>query len=302
MQQSTSGTTVTLDPDSGLTATELAERYGLAVSGARPKLLAYLRQLWSRRHFIWAYASARLISTYTNARLGQIWQVLTPLANAGVYLLVFGLLLGTSRGIDNFIAYLCTGIFIFTYTQQTVTTAARSIGDNLNLIRAVHFPRATLPLTAVLVQLQQLGPSIAVLAVIMLVTGEGIDLSWLLVVPALILQTIFGTGLAMTVARWAARTSDLSQLLPFVTRTWLYASGVFYSFDRLPADMPDWVVAVLQANPMAIYIDLVRYAMMDSMGGDPPAYLWPAAAGWAVVMGVVGFVYFWRAEEEYGRG
>ncbi|MFY1637369.1 ABC transporter permease [Solwaraspora sp. WMMB335] len=302
MQQSTSGTTVTLEPDRELTAAELATRHGMAVSGARPGLFPYLGQLWSRRHFIWAYASARLISTYTNARLGQVWQVITPLANAGVYFLVFGVLLGTNHGIDNFIGYLCTGIFIFTFTQQTVTTAARSISDNLNLIRAVHFPRASLPLTSVLVQLQQLAPSMTVLAAIMLVTGEGIDLSWLLLLPALALQTVFSTGLAMTVARWASRTSDLSQLLPFIMRTWLYASGVFYSLDRFTTDLPGWVAGVLHLNPMAVYIDLVRYALMDSMGSRPPGYLWPAALGWAVVMGVAGFIYFWRAEEEYGRG
>ncbi|WBB95105.1 ABC transporter permease [Solwaraspora sp. WMMA2080] len=301
MRQPTSGTTVTLEPDSGPTLAELARQHGLAVSGARPSLGAYVKQLWSRRHFIWAYSNARLIAMYTNARLGQIWQVITPLANAGVYFLVFGLLLGTDRGIDNYIAYLCTGIFIFTFTQQAVTTSARSIGDNMNLIRAVHFPRASLPLTSVLVQVQQLAPSMAVLAVIMLATGEWIDLSWLLLIPALLLQTLFSGGLAMMVARWAARTSDLSQLLPFVMRTWLYSSGVFYSIDRFTGDLPGWVVTVLQFNPMAVYIDLVRYALMDSMG-SPPGYLWPAAGGWAVLVGVVGFIYFWRAEEEYGRG
>jgi teichoic acid transport system permease protein len=301
MQQPTSGTTVTLEPATGPNLAELAERHGLAVSGARPGLGTYLRQLWSRRHFIWAFATARLISTYTNARLGQIWQVLTPLANAGVYFLVFGVLLGTNHGIDNFIGYLCAGIFIFTFTQQTVSTAARSIPDNLNLIRAMHFPRASLPLTTVLVQLQQLFPSMLVLAGIMLATGEGIDFSWLLLVPALILQTMFSAGLAMIVARWASRTSDLSQLLPFVMRTWLYASGVFYSIDRFTADLPGWVTAVLQFNPMAVYINVVRYALMDSMGATP-GYLWPAAAGWGLIMIVIGFFYFWRAEEEYGRG
>ncbi|MFV2019501.1 ABC transporter permease [Micromonospora sp. LOL_023] len=301
MHQPTSGTTVTLEPASGPTFAELAHQHGLAVSGARPGLGAYLKQVWSRRHFIWTYANARLIATYTNARLGQIWQVLTPLANAGVYFLVFGLLLGTDRGIGNFIGYLCTGIFIFTFTQQTVSTAARSIADNLNLIRAMHFPRVSLPLTTVLVQVQQMLPTMGVLVVIMLATGEGIDLSWLLVVPALLLQTLFSAGLAMMVARWAARTSDLSQLLPFVMRTWLYASGVFYSIDRFTADLPGWVSTVLQFNPMAVYINVVRYALMDSMG-TTPGYLWPAAAGWALVMGVTGFIYFWRAEEEYGRG
>jgi teichoic acid transport system permease protein len=30
--------------------------------------------------------------------------------------------------------------------------------------------------------------------------------------------------------------------------------------------------------------------------------LWLTGLGWAVVVGVLGFIYFWRGEKEYGRG
>ncbi|MEU2898346.1 ABC transporter permease, partial [Streptomyces sp. NPDC006967] len=36
----------------------LAARHGLTVSGARPSLGAYVRQLWGRRHFIVAFSQA----------------------------------------------------------------------------------------------------------------------------------------------------------------------------------------------------------------------------------------------------
>ncbi|MFE0633362.1 ABC transporter permease, partial [Streptomyces sp. NPDC058864] len=78
---------------------ELAAKYGLSVSGARPTLRAYVRQLWGRRHFISAFSRARVSAQYTQARLGQLWQVLTPLLNAAVYYFIFGLLLGTDRGV-----------------------------------------------------------------------------------------------------------------------------------------------------------------------------------------------------------
>ncbi|MDJ0343727.1 ABC transporter permease, partial [Streptomyces sp. H10-C2] len=43
-------------PDGGLSAAELAAKYGLSVSGARPGLGEYTRQLWGRRHFINEFA------------------------------------------------------------------------------------------------------------------------------------------------------------------------------------------------------------------------------------------------------
>jgi teichoic acid transport system permease protein len=30
--------------------------------------------------------------------------------------------------------------------------------------------------------------------------------------------------------------------------------------------------------------------------------LWLKAVGWAVVVFIVGFIYFWRGEKGYGRG
>jgi hypothetical protein len=59
----------------------LAAQYGLRPSSARPRLFAYIGQVWGRRHFIVAYATARNVSMYTEARLGNLWQVLTPLLN-----------------------------------------------------------------------------------------------------------------------------------------------------------------------------------------------------------------------------
>ncbi len=67
------------EPDEGSRGlTELAAKYGLRPSSAQPGLGSYLRTVWQRRHFILAYATARNVSMYTEARLGQLWQVLTP--------------------------------------------------------------------------------------------------------------------------------------------------------------------------------------------------------------------------------
>jgi teichoic acid transport system permease protein len=292
-----------LDPDAGLSPEALAMKYGLTVSGARPGLGDYTRRLWSRRHFITAYATARLTAMYTSARLGQIWQVMTPLLNAAVYYLIFGVLLGTRHGIANFVPFLCTGVFVFNFTQSAVLAGTRSIEGNLGLIRALHFPRACLPIAFTLIQLQQLLFSMGVLVVIVLGFGEPITPRWLLIVPALLLQSMFNAGLAMAVARIGAKTTDTAQLMPFVLRTWMYVSGVFYNLKVFTAHAPHWVAVLLDTNPALVYINLMRYSLLDSVpAGSLPPYVWPLALGWAIVVGAAGYVFFWKAEEEYGRG
>ncbi|MEV4252367.1 ABC transporter permease [Spirillospora sp. NPDC049652] len=289
--------------EDGLAPHELAARYGLRVSGARPGLLDYTRQVWSRRHFVTAYATARLTSMYASARLGQLWQVMTPLLNAGVYYLVFGVLMGTRNGIPHFVPYLCTGVFVFTFTQATVLAGTRAVQGNLSLIRALHFPRACLPIALTLNQLQQTLFSTGVLAVIVLASGEPLTARWLLVPVVLLTQTLFNMGLALLMARVGAKYTDAAQLVPFVTRTWLYFSGVFYNLATLTRHAPAWAGTLLEANPAHVFITLMRYALMRSVPASSlPAHVWALAAGWALAVGIGGYVCFWRAEEEYGRG
>lgn len=294
-----------VSPDEGLTPARLAAKYGLSVSGARPSLVEYVRQLWGRRHFILAFSQAKLTAQYSQAKLGQLWQVATPLLNAFVYFTIFGLILNAGRGMpkDVYIPFLVTGVFVFTFTQSSAMAGVRAISGNLGLVRALHFPRASLPVSFALQQLQQLLASMIVLFAVVIGFGSYPSLSWLLVVPALVLQFLFNTGLALIVARMGAKTPDLAQLMPFIMRTWMYASGVMFSIPIMLEDKPAWLADVLQWNPAAVYMDLIRFALIDGYGSENlPPHVWAVALGWAVVLAVGGFVYFWKAEERYGRG
>ena len=320
-------------PEGSSSLAELAAQYGLRPSSARPSLVAYLRLVWQRRHFIVAYATARSVSMYTEARLGQLWQVLTPLLNSAVYYLVFGILFQANRGIKHYIAYLVTGVFVFGFTERSIVVGSTVMRANIALIRALHFPRACLPLAYVLVEFQQLLVSLLVLFAIVLGTGEPLTWYWLFLVPVLVMQATFNMGAALILARVGAGAQDVSQLIPFLTRIWRYFCGVMYSIASLPATLPEWAKNVLSLNPAAVYISLTRYAIMSTQRNDAPgaqpfnaakcaifnakkipalqAYchpttttseLWLAGVGWAVVTLAVGVVYFWQAETRYGRG
>ncbi|MGW4551627.1 ABC transporter permease [Streptomyces violaceorubidus] len=304
---STQAATATAPPSGpGHDLAALAARHGLSVSGARPSLPQYVRQLWARRHFIGAFSTAKLTAQYSQAKLGQLWQVMTPLLNAAVYYFIFGLLLNTRRDVEDFVPFLVTGVFVWTFTQSSIMAGTRAISGNLGLVRALHFPRAALPVSFCLQQLQQLLFSMCALVVILLAFGVPPGPSWLLAVPALVLQFVFNAGLAMIMARVGSKIPDMAQLMPFLLRTWMYASGVMFSIEHMTgpdSGLPSWVGTALQLNPAVVYIDLMRFALIDSFGGSQlPPHVWALAVGWALVAGIGGFIYFWKAEETYGRG
>lgn len=291
------------EPTGTIDPAALAERYGLSKSSTRPTLSSYLTELWSRRQFVLSYATARTYAMYAGARLGSLWQVLTPLLNAAVYYFAFGVLLGTRNGIDNYVAFLLSGIFVFTFTQRCMTEGSRSLALNLSLIRTLHFPRATLPLAYVLNELNQMLVSLVILFAVVGFT-EGASWRWLLVVPAMVLQVMFNVGITLVFARIGTFVTDVTQLLPFITRTWLYASGIFFS---LPAKLeqvnaPGWVVHVLALNPISAYIDIFRRSLLQEHEANELPHAWAIAIVWSFVMLIAGLVYFWQAEDRYGRG
>ncbi|WP_026415145.1 ABC transporter permease [Actinomadura oligospora] len=293
-----------------------AARFGLKQSSARPSLRKYLQEVWERRHFIWAFASAKNIAMYSDSRLGQVWQLLTPLLNVGVYFLIFGLLLNTSRDLPDFLPFLVTGVFMFGFMQRSIQSGSKSVGDNLSLIRALHFPRATLPLAIAVVEFQQLLLSLVVLMIIVVAFGEPIGLHMLMFVPVVGLQLMFNVGAGMMMARLGAFNRDITQLLPFVTRTWLYLSGVIFSLPGLMTSSHflkthAWVSELLKMNPGYVYVELSRHTLLGKYrhhvqhhlaGNHSTSQLWIYALIWAVVALVAGFMFFYRAEERYGRG
>lgn len=277
--------------------TDVVYRDDLPRLGGRPRLAVYLRLLWRRRHFTVELARSRFRAENEQDRLGIAWIVIKPLINAAVYGLVFGLLLPKSSRPENFVPFLVAGIFVFQFFAQSFAEGAKSITGNLGLVRSLHFPRSLLPIATVLQRAYGLAPMMVVLAAIVLVTGEGVHVIWLQVVPALLLATLFNTGIAFIAARLTIHVRDVAQLIPFVTRLLFYVSGIFFSIERVVTDRV--LLGVLQANPVHVYISLVRGAFLPDI--PAPTHLWWLGIGWALLALVGGFLFFWAAEERYGR-
>lgn len=277
---------------------ELAARHGLARAGSRPPLRGYLAEAWRRRHFAVALATSRAYARNQNSYLGQLWAVLTPVLWAAVYLFVFGFLLDTSGGVDNFIGFLVIGVFLFRFTSTAMTAGSGAVVRNQGLITSLHFPRVLVPLAVVLAELLTLLPALVVLVILLPATGEPVAARWLLLPLAVLLLHGFATGVAMVLARLVAQVRDVANLIPFAIRALMYVSGVFFSVDHYAGR--GVLGDVLTHQPVAVYLSLARSCLLVEDGLSADLWLW--GAGWAVLALAVGLVWFWQGEERYGRG
>jgi teichoic acid transport system permease protein len=260
----------------------------------------YLHQMWERRQFAVAMPLEEVRSTHQDTLLGNLWHLVNPLLSVAVYYLVFGVFLHADRGIDNYVFWLMIGVFTFGLTTRSVLAGATSITSNLGLMRATRFPRALLPISAVLGRLITFGFEIAVLCVVAVVTGAGLTSRLLLLPATLALHTCFNLGLAFVAARLNDSYRDIQQLIPFVFRLLMYVSGVMFPVDQYIDDTEaPWLIRrVVSLNPMVQIVDLYRWIFI----GTPLDLLRTVELGGVIALTLVfGFRYFRVHELAYGR-
>ena len=276
--------------------------------GVRPPLGRYIKQVWERRSFIWNLSASRAYSRNQGSYLGQAWAILRPVLDAAVYVIIFGFLFHSSApGIENRAAFITIGTFTYSLFQTSVMSGLNSVPTNLQLIRSHKFPRAVVPLATVMTETVLFAPILVAMMAVVLVTGvlPGMGVvvptwSWLTLPFAAVLLAVFSAGVAMFFARLGARAPDIANAMPFILTLGRYASGAMFLISAM---VPDelWLKPLLLHQPVAIYLELFRAAFGNEPLIPMTAGLWLEATAWAVGVFAIGFLYFWRAEETYGR-
>ncbi len=280
-----------------MSATELAEQYGLHRVGGRPGVRAYLTEVWERRDFITTMGSYRMALQTQQARFGAAWLVLKPALNALIYGLIFGVLQGGNRPPD-YAAYVVSGVFLFEFFSGCFSQGARAITANRLLVQSLAFPRIVLPLSVVVEQFNTLMMSLVVMVTILIFMGHLPTWNWLLMIPLLVLFTMFNTGVTLFAARLTVHFRDLTQILPFISRILFYTSGALFDVNSIFRAHP-WVVELYNWHPLYQVLALARSLLMANVAVNPMYWLYLGL--WAVVALVGGFLFFWVAEERYGR-
>lgn len=259
----------------------------------------YLRSTWRRRHFIAAEARSKAFSSGRDTYLGKLWLILDPLFQVSVYIVVFGMILNVSRGIDNFIGFLVIGVIFFGFLSKGITGGSMLIQKSRSLIVSFKFPRMSIVLSSVTRQLMDnaLPAFIAVIVAIAFQREDHFGWPIISVIPLFLLLHLFNLGLTLIVTRMTAFIPDLKSVISLFSRALFFVSGVFFSIDRF--DMNPTLQTIVEINPVYQFLNAVRACVLE--GIFPPLSVWIYLICWTSVLLIVGFLFFWQAEERYTR-
>jgi teichoic acid transport system permease protein len=243
------------------------------------RIVSYTRELWRRREFALYLGFGSFSAKNATTALGLVWWVLNPLLLGGVYFLIFGLIFGNRT--SDFLVYLMAGMFVFQFSAQALTGGAHSIIQNSKLLENIRFPRLVLPISKIVESALGFIASLGVLMVIALIAGEPIlnGPVWVLLF-AFPMQLLFNVGLAAFSGRLAVPFRDITNVIPYFTRIWLYLSPIIWTLDRLEG-MGETVNFAVQLNPMFHLLALYRAGLL----GYP--FEWSDLGYFAISMAVI---------------
>ena len=267
--------------------------------GEKTTLAEYFKELWHRRHFIWRESKNKVFNKSSNTFLGPLWLVLNPLLNAAFYWVIFGIVLGISRGMDNFVAFIIIGILMFRFSSGIIGESTKVIASSRSMIKAFSYPRAAIPISLVVRETLAQFIVIAVMLTMILAIPPHVsnDATWLLFPVVFVFQILINLGIAFFFSRIGYKLPDFAQAMSFVTRVLMYASGVIFPVERFIQN--ELALTIVQANPIYILLEAYRSILMENT--VPAAATWYGLAAWSFGLLIVGFLYFWRGEEEYAR-
>lgn len=260
--------------------------------------VGYLRRLWEHRDLALYLALGRIRASNAATALGLAWWILNPMLLAGVYFLVFGVIFPGARGGPEYLAYLLSGIFPFYFTTRCLIGGAASVTSNSRLVSNLRFPRIILPISILIEASIGFAASMLVyFAVAGPLAGYWPGVHTILLIPAFLLHAAFNLGIGALLARVAVFYRDTGNLLPYITRIWLYVSPVIWTPDRIE-NAPDWLSPALAANPMAAILELYRAALMGSELRQVSVVV---ATATAVGVGAAGVAIFIKGESRMTR-
>jgi lipopolysaccharide transport system permease protein len=228
-----------------------------------------LRGLWAYRGFVLGSVKREFQSKYSNAVLGALWSLLSPLAMIVVYTVIFAEVMHSKLpgAADSHYAYsiwLCAGVLTWGLFAEIVARAQGMFIEQANLIKKVSFPRICLPLIVVLSATLNFAIIFGLFTVFLVASGTFPGWIYFSILPVLAVQILLAIGLGMIAGVLNVFFRDVGQFVTIAMQFWFWLTPIVYPATILPAD----VRPLLDWNPMARVIGAYQAVLVQGAAPD----------------------------------
>jgi ABC-type polysaccharide/polyol phosphate export permease len=252
-----------------------------------------LRMLARFRELVRYLVSATLRKENANTALGSIWWLLDPL----LLMIAFWLLVSVifDRGGHAYPVFILSALLSWKFLSSSCGNAMNLTVGKARAMRQVRFPRAVLPLSAVIAGVVHFGFGIVVLVGAAVAFGIYPHPTLPLIVLVVLVQLTIVLGLAYVLSAINVFFRDVQNLTAYLFRIGFYLSPGLYSLERVPESWRP----LYQLNPFTHIFTGYRDIVLEHRVPNLGALLVVGAVGLFVLM--LGYLLFVRLEQSFTK-
>jgi ABC-2 type transport system permease protein len=236
--------------DSSNAAARVPER---RVVGGKP--LAWrdeVREVSRQSSLLYELVHRDLTVRYKRSFLGFLWTMLHPLLLMLIFVVVFSELFRNRA--PHYETYFLSAYVAWNFFSQTVINAMASVAWNGALMKRVRVPLSIFTLSTIVSGLVNLGLSLIVLLVIMLVGGAPLRPALLFLPVSLLLLGLFTFGASLALTAVSVFFGDVREMVQAGMPALMYLTPIIYPISIIPEKFR-WLMKI---NPMAYLVEIVR--------------------------------------------
>ena len=212
--------------------------------------------------------------------LGFLWTLINPLFLLLIFVFVFKHIVVE---IENYEIYVISGLMFWNFFISSSNQIINKILESGSILKSINIPPIIFPLAALVSNLVNFLLSLIPFIIIMLFNDFRPGWETLLIIPGLILFTVFTFGVSLTMSCLNVYFRDIEMFWNTITPALFYATPVVY---QVPAEMQK----LMLLNPFSHFINLFHEILYA--GQNPSATLWLTCiglSGFGIFLGL--FVY-----------
>jgi len=233
---------------------------------------------------------------YKQSIMGFFWAVLMPILIIGsgmIVMVVFSTISGHPINKSDVLAVAAKAV-PWAFFVAAVRFGTNSLVANKELVTKIYFPRAIMPIAAVLASFFDFAVAESVLAIVLIVSrvGVSVQIFWLPVLLAALL--LFTAGLALLLACANLFFRDVKYLVEVVLTYGIFFTPVFYSAAKL--GKWGWI---LMLNPLGPILESISSVLVLH---QPPSPAWLVySAAWSVLIFLLSWRIFQKSEAAFAE-
>lgn len=244
---------------------EDSEKWDLVIGPKRGWLDLKLKDIWLYRDLVFHFVRRDFVAFYKQTILGPLWYIIQPLLTTLVFTVIFGKVARIpTGGVPPFIFYF-SGTVAWGYFSNCLKETSDTFISNSKIFGKVYFPRLTVPLSVVIINLAKFGIQFMVF-LCFLVYFIKIEASikpnlYILFLPVLLLQmAILSLGTGILISSMTTKYRDVKFLVGFGIQLWMYATPVVYPVSVVPERFR----FIYMLNPVASIVETFRHSFLGT--------------------------------------